>query len=90
MGRRKYFSFYEGGRNYFQKIPFYRSNFTWSFAFYLKKSYLRAPNPPFLTIMKSSGPFLRNNAHEKLLASDWLKTSAFSCYQSAKLQHEFK
>lgn len=36
----------------------------------LKKSYLRAPNPPFLTTMKSSGPFLHNNAHEKLLASD--------------------
>lgn len=35
-----------------------------------KKSYLRAPNPPFLTIMKGSGPFLRNNTHEKLLASD--------------------
>ena len=35
-----------------------------------KKSYLRAPNPPFLTIMKGSGPFLRKNTHEKLIASD--------------------
>ena len=31
-----------------------------------------------------------NNLHEKICASNWLKTSAFSCNMGAKLKYECK